>query len=391
VHCLKEEKMDKSKVALIKCGSYDEAEVFNAVRRGIDLIGGIACFVKTGEKIVLKPNVLVGVNPERCVTTHPSVFKAVGRILKDAAVDARYGDSPGFLGKGEPAMQRAGLKQAATELDIKLADFEEGRTITHKAALLSSRFIIANGVLDSDGLISLPKLKTHGLTRVTGAIKNQFGCIPGLLKAQYHVKMPDPYNFAAMLVDLTSFIRPRLYVMDAIIAMEGNGPNSGTPRKVGVLLFSSDPVALDSVACKIVNLDPEIVPTSKPGEKAGLGTYHYDKIELVGDDINTVIVSDFKVIRKPPVTVSSGRLRSFIKNQTCPGPAIDKSRCTRCGICYKVCPLDPKAIVWDRETGEFPAHNYNTCIRCYCCQEMCPEGAISIKNTFLGRAVFGKV
>ena len=383
--------MDKSKVALVRCDSYDEAEVYNTVRKGIDFIGGISCFAKTGEKIVLKPNVLVGVNPERCVTTHPSVFKAVGRILKDADVEVRYGDSPGFLGKGEPAMQRAGLKQAATELDIKLTDFEEGRAVTHKAALLSSRFVIANGVLDSDGLVSLPKLKTHGLTRVTGAIKNQFGCIPGLLKAQYHVKMPDPYNFAAMLVDLTSFIRPRLYVMDAIIAMEGNGPNSGTPRKVGVLIFSSDPVALDSIACKIVNLDPEIVPTSKPGERVGLGTYHYDKIEMVGDDINTVIVSDFKVIRKPPVTVPSGRLRSFIKNQTCPGPAIDKSRCTRCGICHKVCPLDPKAIVWDRETGEFPAHNYNTCIRCYCCQEMCPEGAISIKNTFLGRAVFGRV
>ncbi|MCX6007084.1 MAG: 4Fe-4S binding protein, partial [Chloroflexi bacterium] len=137
--------------------------------------------------------------------------------------------------------------------------------------------------------------------------------------------------------------------------------------------------------------DPEIVPTSKPGEKVGLGTYHYDRIEVVGDDISTIIVSDFDVIRKPPVTVSSGRLMTIIKNQTCPGPAIDKTRCTRCGICQKVCPLDPKAIIWDKETGEFPIHNYNRCIRCYCCQEMCPEGAISIKNTFLGRAVFGRV
>jgi uncharacterized protein (DUF362 family) len=293
--------MDKSKVALIRCDDYDEAKVYNAVNRGIDLIGGISCFVKYGEKIVMKPNVLIGADPDKCITTHPSVFRAVGKILQDAAVDVKYGDSPGFLGKCEPAMQKAGLKQAANDLNIKLADFEEGRAVSHKTALMTSRFVVANGVLDSDGLVSLPKLKTHGLTRMTGAIKNQFGCIPGLLKAQYHVKMADPYHFATMLVDLNSFIRPRLYVMDAIVAMEGNGPNAGTPRKINVLLISSDPVALDSVACRIINLDPEIVPTSKPGEKSGLGTYHYDRIEVVGDDINSVITRDFVVTRKPPV------------------------------------------------------------------------------------------
>jgi len=261
--------MSKSKVALVRCDSYDEAEVYGAVSRGLDLIGGIACFVRKGEKIVLKPNVLLGAGPEKCVTTHPAVFKAVGRILKDAGVDVLCGDSPGFMIRIGPAMQKTGLQKAASELDILLADFEEGKTVTHKAALLSSRFVIANGVLDSDGLVSLPKLKTHGLTRMTGAIKNQFGCIPGLLKAQYHVKMPDPFNFAAMLVDLTAFIRPRLYVMDAVVAMEGNGPSGGTPRRVNAILLSGDPIALDSIACKIINLDPEIVPTSKPGEKAG--------------------------------------------------------------------------------------------------------------------------
>ncbi|RPJ62820.1 MAG: DUF362 domain-containing protein [Dehalococcoidia bacterium] len=383
--------MSKSKVALVRCDSYDEAEVYGAVSRGLDLIGGIACFVRKGEKIVLKPNVLLGAGPEKCVTTHPAVFKAVGRILKDAGVDVLCGDSPGFMIRIGPAMQKTGLQKAASELDILLADFEEGKTVTHKAALLSSRFVIANGVLDSDGLVSLPKLKTHGLTRMTGAIKNQFGCIPGLLKAQYHVKMPDPFNFAAMLVDLTAFIRPRLYVMDAVVAMEGNGPSGGTPRRVNAILLSGDPIALDSIACKIINLDPEIVPTSKPGEKAGLGTYHYSDIEVVGDDINAFIVSDFDVVRKSPVSVSGGHIRTFIKNQTCPGPGIDKTKCTRCGICWKVCPLDPKAITWHRETGQFPQHNYGKCIRCYCCQEMCPEGAISIKNTFLGKAIFGRV
>ena len=160
-------------------------------------------------------------------------------------------------------------------------------------------------------------------------------------------------------------------------------------RQVDKLLIIPFAYNIAMKACKIINLDPEIVPTSKPGEKSGLGTYHYDRIEVVGDDINSVITRDFDVTRKPPVAVSGGRVRNFIKNQTCPGPAIDKKKCTRCGICHKVCPLDPKAIVWDKETGEFPVHNYNRCIRCYCCQELCPEGAVELKVPFLRRILGG--
>jgi uncharacterized protein (DUF362 family)/ferredoxin len=382
--------MNRSKVALVACNDYDETKVLNAVRRGVDLLGGMGQFARAGEKIVMKPNVLIGTSPEKCVTTHPSVLKAVGRLLRELDAVVSYGDSPGFLGTCEANMKRAGLKRAADDLGISLADFDEGKAVVHKSALLNSRFVIANGVLAADGLISLSKLKTHGLVRMTGAVKNQFGCIPGMLKGQYHVKMPDPYNFATMLVDLNSVIKPRLFIMDAVIGMEGNGPHAGKPRGIGLLLFSTDPIALDSMACKIINLDPEIVPTSAPGEKAGLGTYHDSNIDIVGDDITAFIVKDFDVVRKPPVKASSGRIRSYIRNQTCPGPAIDVSKCTLCGTCHEVCPIDPKAIVWDKETGEFPVHNYSRCIRCYCCQELCPQGAISVKSTFLGRAVFGK-
>ena len=186
-------------------------------------------------------------------------------------------------------MQKADLKQAADEMGVRLADFDEGKTVVHKTALLNKRFVIARGVLDSDGVVSLPKLKTHGLTRLTGAVKNQFGCIPGTLKSQFHLKMPDPYEFATMLVDINTFIRPRLYIMDGIIAMEGNGPRNGTPRSLNVILFSSDPVALDAVAARIIDLNPEFVPTSQPGEKSGLGTYHSGGIELAGDDIEALL------------------------------------------------------------------------------------------------------
>ena len=377
--------MKKSRVAVIKCDTYDDEQVYEAVRTGIDLLGGISRFIKSGERIVIKPNVLLGTNPQKCIVTHPSVFRAAGIILKNAGAVVSYGDSSGF-GKCKGNMRRAGLKSVADELGLILADFDKGKAVTHKEALLSKRFVLANGVIEADGLVSLPKLKTHGLTRFTGAIKNQFGCIPGIRKGQFHVKMPDPYDFATMLVDLNTLIKPRLYIMDGIMAMEGNGPSSGKPKKLGVLLFSDDPVAMDSVACKIIDLNPVFVPTSVPGEKAGLGTYHYENIEILGENIEPLIDYNFEVVRKPPVAMPSGILRTFLKNQICPKPTIDEMICNNCGTCVKLCPVTPKAVNW--RTGDKsrpPTFKYDLCIRCYCCQELCPEGAVSVQEALLGR------
>jgi uncharacterized protein (DUF362 family)/Pyruvate/2-oxoacid:ferredoxin oxidoreductase delta subunit len=380
--------MNKSKVALVRCDTYDEEQVYNAVSTGVDLLGGIARFAKPGERIVMKPNVLLGTDPEKCVTTHPSVFRAVGRLLQEAEARPYYGDSPSF-GKSEGHMRKANLKQAADELGIELADFDNGRTVSHEDALLVKSFVVANGVLDSDGLVSLPKLKTHPFTRFTGAIKNQFGCVPGILKGQYHVKMPDPYDFATMLVDLNTLIRPRLCVMDGIMAMEGNGPRSGKPKKLDVLLLSSDLIAIDSVACRIINLDPESVPTSRPGEESGFGTYHLESIEVVGEAIESFIDRDFEVIRTPPVPYGGGRLKVFVKNRTCPRPTIDRAACTNCGTCVRMCPVNPKAVDWhEGDNSRPPTHKYGRCIRCYCCQETCPEGAIRVENPLLGRIFF---
>jgi len=382
------EMVAKAKVALIACDAYDDSKVYEAVKKGLDLIGGIAQFVKPGEKIVIKPNVLIGSSPDKCVCTHPAVFRAAGKILLEAGATVSCGDSPGFGGTSLN-MRMAGLKHVADELAIPLADFSKGKAVAHKEALLVKRFVIANGVLAADGLVSLPKLKTHGLTRMTGAVKNQFGCVPGMLKNQQHARMADPYNFATMLVDLNTLIKPRLYIMDAVMAMEGNGPRSGKPRKLGALLISSDPIALDAIACKIIDLNPAFVPTSEPGERAGLGTYHYENIEVVGGNVADFICRDFDVVRKPVEHATSGRIRTFIKNRTSARPFIDKALCTKCGICVRHCPATPKAVDWvGGDESRPPAHNYNRCIRCFCCQELCPEGAISIKEPWLGKLFY---
>jgi len=381
--------MNRSKVALVRCDTYDQEAVYEAVRKGLDLIGGTSSLVKSGERIVMKPNVLYGTNPEKGVSTHPSVFRAVGMLLQESGARVSFGDSPSFAG-AEGHMRRAGLKQLADEMGIDLADFDKGRTVSHKDALLIKSFVIANGVLDSDGLVNLPKLKTHPLVRFTGAVKNQFGCVPGLLKSQYHVKLADPYDFAAMLVDLNTLAKPRLCVMDGILAMEGNGPRSGVLRKLNVLLFSTDPIALDATACRIINLDPEVVPTSKLGEKAGLGVYRSENIDLVGDNIESFVCRDFDVIRTPPDRAGSGnRVRAFIKNRTCERPVIDAAKCTDCGKCVEMCPVKPKAVDWRKGAEKKPpSYNYDRCIRCYCCQESCPEGAISTQTPVLGRLFF---
>ena len=377
--------MNKSKVALVKCDTYNNVDVLKAVRAGLDLLGGVSAFVKPGDRIVLKPNVLIGTSPNNGVTTHTSIFRAAATLLKETGASVYYGDSPAF-GKCEPNIRRAGLKQVGDELQLKLADFDSGKSVSHKNALLVKKFVIANGVLDSDGLVSLPRFKTHGLVRFTGAVKNQFGCIPGLLKSQYHVKLPDPYDFATMLVDLNTLIKPRLYIMDGITAMEGNGPRSGRLKQLNVLLFSSDPIALDATACRIINLNPAIVPTSQPGEAARLGTYHAENIALVGGDIDFFFDPGFEVNRTPPAHSSGGRFSTFIKNRITQRPVIDKASCDLCGVCVKMCPVRPKAVDWYKgDKSQPPRHNYDRCIRCYCCQETCPDGAILIQSPLLGR------
>ena len=382
--------MNKAQVALVKCDSYSDDQVQEAIRTGIDLLGGISRFIKPGERIVIKPNILIGANPDKGVTTHPVVFRAVGKLLKDAGAKVYYGDSPS-VGKSELNLRISGFKKVGEELGLVLADFDSGRSVSHKDALLVKKFVIANGVLDNDGLVSLPKLKTHGLTRFTGAVKNQFGCVPGLLKGQFHAKLPDPFDFATMLVDLNTLIRPCLYIMDGIMAMEGNGPRNGKLKRLNVLLLSSDPVALDATACRIIGLNPEIVPTSEPGEKAGLGTYHAENIELLGESIESFLDLSFDVNREPVDSSSGGPLRTFIKNRITQRPVIDKTKCTLCGTCVRMCPVEPKAVDWNNGVKtKPPEHNYDRCIRCYCCQETCPEGAIFIHSPLLAR-VFPRI
>ena len=377
--------VSRSRVAVVRCDRYDEAAVSAAVQRGVDLLGGMAEFIQPGERIILKPNVLVGDAPEKCIGPHPLVFGAVARLAQAVTPNLSYGDSPGF-GKPAAQLRKSGLAQVAEALGIALADFDNGREVHFTDSPFIKQFSLANGVLDADGLISIGKLKTHQLTRITGAVKNQFGCVPGMLKPQFHIKLPDPLDFARMLVCLNLYIRPRLYVLDGIMAMQGNGPRNGDPVAMNVLLFSADPIALDAVVCRLIDLDPESVPTMRPGREWGLGTYLPEEIELLGDPLEPLVNRAFNAVRAPVKPPRYAGFLPWFRNLAAPRPVIDVAHCTRCGTCVQVCPVEPKAVDWrGGDHSQPPVHHYERCIRCFCCQELCPERAIAVTTPLVGR------
>jgi Pyruvate/2-oxoacid:ferredoxin oxidoreductase delta subunit len=194
-----------------------------------------------------------------------------------------------------------------------------------------------------------------------------------------------------MLVDLNSFIKPRLYIMDGIMAMEGNGPMGGDPRKMNILLFSADPVALDATVCRIINVNPEFSLTVTMGKEAGQGTYLEQEIEILGDPIASFKNPEFNINREPLSKIrTGGRVARFINDLIIPKPIINENNCLKCGICVKMCPVDPKALDWhDGNHKNTPTYKYERCIRCYCCQEVCLEKAIQLKAPLL-RRIFGK-
>jgi uncharacterized protein (DUF362 family)/Pyruvate/2-oxoacid:ferredoxin oxidoreductase delta subunit len=372
--------MEKSRLALIKCTSYNHEELAAALQKGFELLGGIEKYVTKDEKILLKPNLLSADISSKYTTTSPDLFQVVAESLFPYTCNIKYGDAPAT----QPMIyvaDRCGIGQVAKKLGVAPADFLNGINIDCPPDFKNKRFFIAKGVTEADNIISLSRLKTHGLTRMTGAVKNQFGYMPGILKASYHARIPDVGNFCKMMVELNLLYRPKLYIMDAIMAMEGNGPGNGTGKKMSLLLMSADPVAVDATACRLIDLNPQYVLTNVWGHQLGLGHWQKENIEILGENPDDYIDKDFKVSRqslRPPFWAvlfnSVGKV--FMRK-----PYIDKDVCVNCGLCVKVCPVSPKAL-YQPPCSPTPVYDYSKCIRCFCCQELCPHGAVKIKKSF---------
>lgn len=410
-----------SKVALVKCTSYEEREVRDVLAKAVELLGGFEVIFAAGtqavgetllegrpkmrlgcdvgninknSRLLLKPNLLNKCPPEKACTTHPAVFKATAQILQEAGfTNLTYGDSPGNpVIKPEKIAEECGLKKVADELGIPMGGFEHGTKINFTEGAACHDFVLCDGVLESDGIINICKMKTHQLERITGAVKNTFGCVYGVNKGAFHAKFTNAENFADMIADLNALVTPKLHIMDGIVAMEGNGPQSGTPTAMNVILVSTDPVALDTVFCHLVELKPELVPTNVSGQRRGIGTCDSTAISVITEDGamtpeeagKSFGNSDFDVQRDEAYhgkLQAAGIFAPYLEKK----PTIKKNNCVGCGACVRSCPLPEKAISF--AGAKIPVYNYSKCIKCWCCQEMCPEEAIIAKSSFLLRIV----
>jgi uncharacterized protein (DUF362 family) len=380
-------------VAIVECSSYDPETVQDDVNRLVGLLGGWENYVRPGENIVIKPNLLLKKSPDEAVTTHPSVVEAVARSVIGAGGRAVIAESPGgpfnarllqWVYKG------CCLTEAASRSGAVLNFNTAETTVKVPAGGILAGVTILDEVARADGVISISKLKTHGLTRMTGAVKNLFGVVPGLKKAEYHFRMPGTEEFSAMLVDVARAVSPRLHIIDAVFGMEGEGPSGGEPVQIGLLLASTCPFTLDLAAAALVGIKPEEVSTIAVSIKRGYISGDITKVRLLGDQVSLPRLRfrmppkarDFDLLKANSRSLP-GWLVSSVNRRFRPYPGFSQEICIGCGECSRICPAG--AISMDKK---IPAPDLDKCIRCFCCQELCPQRAVKINRPWLGRVLF---
>jgi uncharacterized protein (DUF362 family)/Pyruvate/2-oxoacid:ferredoxin oxidoreductase delta subunit len=374
-----------ARVAVVRCPSYEEPRLRDAVGRSLKLIGDLGAVIRSGSKVFVKINHLSpGSPPERAIVTHPLFTRQVLAFLKDLGADITVGDDiqsgaeDGFALSGYTGMCR---EMGVRLLNLKSAGFREVPCPGGKA-LRSVH--VSSAVLDADHIVDLPKLKTHSFTAFTGAVKNMYGVIPYGSRLDLHSRFSRSEAFSRMLVDVFACVPPRLTLMDGVTAMEGPGPAAGAPRSVGLVLASLDAVALDAVAQELIGFGPEDVETTAGAARRGLGTADLGAIEIAGETIEEARVKRFRKAALP-VGLLKRKLPSFlyayISGELILSPAVVPASCTGCEDCFRVCPR--RAVVMEggraRILGE-------PCIRCLCCHEVCQAGAIRLCQRPVGRA-----
>ena len=379
-------KLVKSKVVLLPCREYDEEKIHMLLKQGLDFLGGVETLIPKDAKILLKPNLLKKAEVEKAVITHPVVVGAFAGILRESGYEnIVLADSCGH-GTTQAVIRGTGMDTYLEKYHIPAVDYSEGVKTAYPQGVQAKEFILPKELLEQDCVISLSKMKTHALERITGAVKNSYGFVYGFHKAKGHTQYPSADSFARMLIDLNKCVAPKLYVMDGIVAMEGNGPGSGDPVPMNVLLMSTDPVALDSVFSRLVYLKPEMVPTNYHGEKMGLGTWKEEEITLLTPDGEISMAEAVKKYGNPDFNVDRTEVRNNIWTRMAgvlnifqKKPYIEADKCVRCGICVQSCPVPGKAVDFRKGKDKPPVYDYKKCIRCFCCQEMCPKKAIKVK------------
>ncbi|MFH1709900.1 MAG: DUF362 domain-containing protein [bacterium] len=366
----------KPKVAIIKCGDYSRQNIATAIEQAFDLLS-LNEIIKPDQRILLKPNLLTDLAPEKGTTTHPEIVRAIAYKVKDLGALPFIGDSPGGTGLSyENVLKKTGMK----DIGIPTVNLDEkGMRKFENPGGKMDPIYISNSALSFDMIINIPKLKTHELTQITCGIKNMFGCVPGLHKVNYHLEAPFPEEFSGALVDLFEKIRPAVTITDAVTAMEGQGPAGGELRDLGLIIASTDTVALDAVCSKMIGFEPLDIFTTRIAHQRGLGEAEMDKIDILGEKFQ-----EFKDFKHPSgITSILNKMPAPLRNLIRPlitliriRLRINGRKCVKCRICVNSCPA--KAI--DGKTFKI---NENQCIMCFCCRELCKYGAVDLKENLL--------
>lgn len=373
-------------VSIVKCDTYNEEEVRQALINALAPLGGLS-FVKAGMKIVIKANLVSFLKPEAAATTHPVMLTELTKLLCEKGAEVIVGDSPGglydknFVGKVYSVTGMKEVEKVGGKLNF---DFST-QNIHFNDALKAKEFSCTSYLLDADAIINFCKLKTHGMMGLSAAAKNMFGVIPGVIKPEYHFKYKNPLDFANMIIDLNCYFKPTLCITDAVVGMEGNGPTAGTPRKIGAILASNNPHESDLLAATLIGLKLENVPTLMAAHQRNLVVQNVSELEIFGD-YKPFVITDFKNIAGETNLQFGGdslfkRIRGkIISVALSTKPILKAKECVGCSHCANICPA--KAI---KMVNKKPVIDRKKCIKCFCCQEFCPKGALKVGRTVISK------
>ncbi len=372
-------------VSIVACSDYAPERVQAVLREVLQPVGGLE-WVTPGMKIAVKSNIVSKMRPDSAAVVHPVILTELCRQLVERGAKVVVGDSPGGPWNAawiHSVYATAGV-HAVEKVGARLNEDFRQQTVDYPEGVALKSFPFTSWLADVDAVIDVCKLKTHGMTGLSCAVKNFFGIIPGTRKPEFHYQFPKIKDFCNMLVDLNEFIKPRLVIVDAVWGMEGNGPTQGTPRHIGAVLASASPYDADLVAAHLIHMDIADAPTITAAIERGLCVDSVDKLSISGD-MEKFIVPDYKLqpVRQDIRFITNLKfIDSFLETHFGTSPKVVAAKCIGCGKCEQTCPVKTIHIVKGRariDTGG--------CIRCFCCQEFCPKGAIIVYRPPLARLV----
>lgn len=306
--------MAAATVALTRCRNYNPSEVAEAICRQFDLLGGLGRFVKPGDQVLLKPNFIAPRSHRQFATqTHPEIILAVARLVKDFGAKPFVADSPAWA--NTVACARAlELTEPLTKMGVPIRDLDGPRTC--RLGPGKPRVKISSLALDTDVVINLPKFKAHQQLVTTFAIKNMFGTVSGKRKAIWHFKKGDDVTaFCSLLIDIYRYVAPALTIIDGIVAMEGQGPIRGASKPLGWLIAGTDPIACETVCCRLIDVAPEQIPIIRTARATDFGCSDLEQVEIVGDALPAMPCTDFVMPIMAPIKFSFGHVCRSIARQ----------------------------------------------------------------------------